>query len=116
MPKVQKGLEQTAKPGITLATYQESKVRWIHTVARTMGGGLMLGQRHPFTGALYERASDGNVIVHHDDKSGRISRRRKLDRGRDLRSRPADVQLDRRAEGPPSPPAGRLTLSVIRDR
>jgi phenylpropionate dioxygenase-like ring-hydroxylating dioxygenase large terminal subunit len=32
MPKVQKGLEQTAKPGITLATYQESKVRWIHTL------------------------------------------------------------------------------------
>jgi hypothetical protein len=30
----------------------------------------MLGQRHPFTGALYERASDGNVIVHHDDKTG----------------------------------------------
>lgn len=32
MPKVQKGLEQTAKPGVTLATYQESKVRWIHTL------------------------------------------------------------------------------------
>ncbi len=30
MPKVQKGLEQTHKPGITLANYQESKVRWIH--------------------------------------------------------------------------------------
>jgi nitrite reductase/ring-hydroxylating ferredoxin subunit len=30
MPMVQKGLEQTAKPGVTLATYQESKVRWLH--------------------------------------------------------------------------------------
>jgi hypothetical protein len=30
MPKVQKGLEQTAKPGVTLGSYQESKVRWIH--------------------------------------------------------------------------------------
>jgi phenylpropionate dioxygenase-like ring-hydroxylating dioxygenase large terminal subunit len=30
MPKVQKGLEQTAKPGVTLASYQESKVRWTH--------------------------------------------------------------------------------------
>lgn len=30
MPKVQKGLEATAKPGITLANYQESKVRWLH--------------------------------------------------------------------------------------
>jgi len=30
MPKVQKGLEQTAKPGVTLGTYQESKVRWLH--------------------------------------------------------------------------------------
>jgi hypothetical protein len=30
----------------------------------------MLGQRHPFTGALYERASDGNVIVHVGDKTG----------------------------------------------
>ena len=31
MPMVQKGLEATIKPGITLANYQESKVRWLHT-------------------------------------------------------------------------------------
>ncbi|HEY7627545.1 MAG TPA: aromatic ring-hydroxylating dioxygenase subunit alpha [Ilumatobacteraceae bacterium] len=30
MPKVQRGLEATAKPGVTLANYQESKVRWLH--------------------------------------------------------------------------------------
>ena len=30
MPKVQKGLEQRAKAGVTLANYQESKVRWHH--------------------------------------------------------------------------------------
>ncbi len=30
MPMVQKGLEQTAKLGVTLANYQESKVRWLH--------------------------------------------------------------------------------------
>jgi phenylpropionate dioxygenase-like ring-hydroxylating dioxygenase large terminal subunit len=30
MPKVQIGLEQTRKPGITLGNYQESKVRWLH--------------------------------------------------------------------------------------
>ena len=30
MPKVQLGLETTRKPGITLANYQESKVRWLH--------------------------------------------------------------------------------------
>ncbi len=30
MPMVQKGLEQTLKPGVTLANYQESKVRWLH--------------------------------------------------------------------------------------
>ena len=30
MPKVQKGLESTYKPGVTLAKYQESKVRWLH--------------------------------------------------------------------------------------
>lgn len=30
MPMVQKGLTQTAKAGSTLATYQESKVRWLH--------------------------------------------------------------------------------------
>lgn len=30
MPKVQLGLESTYKPGITLASYQESKVRWLH--------------------------------------------------------------------------------------
>ncbi|MGD9996020.1 MAG: SRPBCC family protein [Ilumatobacteraceae bacterium] len=30
MPMVQKGLEQTPKPGVTLANYQESKVRWLH--------------------------------------------------------------------------------------
>ncbi len=30
MPKVQLGLEATYKPGVTLANYQESKVRWLH--------------------------------------------------------------------------------------
>ena len=30
MAKVQSGLEATRKPGITLGTYQESKVRWLH--------------------------------------------------------------------------------------
>jgi nitrite reductase/ring-hydroxylating ferredoxin subunit len=30
MPKVQWGLETTYKPGVTLANYQESKVRWLH--------------------------------------------------------------------------------------
>ncbi len=30
MSKVQKGLEQTHKPGVTLANYQEAKVRWLH--------------------------------------------------------------------------------------
>jgi len=30
MPKVQAGLESTRKPGVTLANYQESKVRWLH--------------------------------------------------------------------------------------
>jgi phenylpropionate dioxygenase-like ring-hydroxylating dioxygenase large terminal subunit len=30
MAKVQKGLEQARKPGVTLANYQESKVRWLH--------------------------------------------------------------------------------------
>jgi phenylpropionate dioxygenase-like ring-hydroxylating dioxygenase large terminal subunit len=31
MPKVQLGLESTQKPGVTLANYQEAKVRWLHT-------------------------------------------------------------------------------------
>ncbi len=30
MPNVQRGLEATFKPGVTLANYQESKVRWLH--------------------------------------------------------------------------------------
>ena len=30
MPRVQQGLETTHKPGVTLANYQESKVRWLH--------------------------------------------------------------------------------------
>lgn len=30
MPKVQLGLEATYKAGVTLANYQESKVRWLH--------------------------------------------------------------------------------------
>jgi hypothetical protein len=30
MARVQLGLESTRKPGITLANYQESKVRWSH--------------------------------------------------------------------------------------
>ena len=31
MPRVQAGLESTRKPGFTLANYQESKIRWLHT-------------------------------------------------------------------------------------
>ncbi|MEY3166947.1 MAG: hypothetical protein RLZZ343_750, partial [Actinomycetota bacterium] len=30
MSKVQAGLETTWKPGVTLANYQEVKVRWLH--------------------------------------------------------------------------------------
>ncbi len=30
MGNVQLGLEATVKPGITLANYQESKIRWLH--------------------------------------------------------------------------------------
>jgi len=30
MCRVQEGLETTRKPDITLANYQEAKVRWIH--------------------------------------------------------------------------------------
>ena len=30
MSRVQQGLETTHKPGVTLANYQESKIRWIH--------------------------------------------------------------------------------------
>ena len=30
MEKVQRGLETTRKPGITLSNYQESKIRWLH--------------------------------------------------------------------------------------
>ena len=35
MPKVHKGLRQTKKPGVTLASYQESKVRWFHQLLDT---------------------------------------------------------------------------------
>jgi phenylpropionate dioxygenase-like ring-hydroxylating dioxygenase large terminal subunit len=31
MARVQRGLETSRKPGVTLGNYQESKVRWIHT-------------------------------------------------------------------------------------
>jgi phenylpropionate dioxygenase-like ring-hydroxylating dioxygenase large terminal subunit len=38
LPKVQKGLRQTVKPGITLGHYQESKVRWLqHRLAEWLG-------------------------------------------------------------------------------
>lgn len=32
MAKVQKGLESTRKPGATFSNYQESKIRWLHTL------------------------------------------------------------------------------------
>lgn len=32
MERVQIGLETTVKPGVTLANYQESKVRWFHNM------------------------------------------------------------------------------------
>lgn len=38
MERVQRGLETTAKPGITLGNYQESKVRWLHDVLGTWVG------------------------------------------------------------------------------
>ena len=41
MPKVQQGLEATYKPGITLANYQESKVRWLH---HTLGEWVARGR------------------------------------------------------------------------
>ncbi len=41
MSKVQLGLETTFKPGITLANYQESKVRWLHHLL-----GQWVGDEH----------------------------------------------------------------------
>lgn len=41
MAKVQLGLETTFKPGITLANYQESKVRWLHHLL-----GQWVGDEH----------------------------------------------------------------------
>jgi phenylpropionate dioxygenase-like ring-hydroxylating dioxygenase large terminal subunit len=35
MAKVQRGLETTFKPGITLGNYQESKIRWMHDLLTT---------------------------------------------------------------------------------
>ena len=41
MPKVQLGLEATYKAGVTLANYQESKVRWLHhKLTEWVGEGL----------------------------------------------------------------------------
>ena len=33
----------------------------------------MFGLRHPFTGALYERDGEGNVLVSDGDRSGRFT-------------------------------------------
>ena len=39
MARVQRGLETTHKPGVTLGDYQESKIRWLHdTLDRWVGG------------------------------------------------------------------------------
>jgi phenylpropionate dioxygenase-like ring-hydroxylating dioxygenase large terminal subunit len=35
MAKVQRGLETTFKPGVTLGNYQESKIRWMHDLLTT---------------------------------------------------------------------------------
>jgi phenylpropionate dioxygenase-like ring-hydroxylating dioxygenase large terminal subunit len=32
MAKIQKGLETTRKPGVTLSNYQEAKIRWLHAL------------------------------------------------------------------------------------
>ena len=37
MPMVHKGLKAAAKPGVTLASYQEAKVRWLQ---QTLGEWL----------------------------------------------------------------------------
>jgi len=33
----------------------------------------MLGIRHPFTGALYERDGEGNILVTDGDRTGRFT-------------------------------------------
>lgn len=38
MAKVQRGLETTFKPGVTLSRYQEGKVRWLHQLLATWVG------------------------------------------------------------------------------
>jgi phenylpropionate dioxygenase-like ring-hydroxylating dioxygenase large terminal subunit len=48
MPRVQQGLESTRKPGVTLANYQESKVRWLHHL---LGEWIAEGERVASGGA-----------------------------------------------------------------
>ena len=71
MPMVQKGLETTAKAGVTLANYQESKVRWLHAMLCRVGGGLTCsacGIRSPERST--SRTATATSVVTTDD--GRI--------------------------------------------
>ena len=57
MSKVQLGLETTRKPGITLANYQESKVRWLHDkldawIDRRMDSAVVIFGTSATTGAM----------------------------------------------------------------
>ena len=90
MARVQLGLESTRKPGITLANYQESKVRWSHQLLdewmddeRARAVSACTGSIHPFSQALYEQDGEGNVQVTTQGRSGRpLPARRLVDRGR----------------------------------
>ena len=98
---------------MTLANYQESKVRWLHDLLGRwvdVGRADVLGLRHPFTRALYEQDGNGQRPRAHQRRTvGVFTADGILDRGRGVRGRPAAVQLGRRAEGRPPPHPAELT-------
>ena len=108
MCNIQLGLETTFKPGITLANYQESKVRWLHDLLgkwvedddgrrRGWHAGVraMKGIVHPFSRALYEQDGAGHIRVTLDGRHGDVRRRRPLAGRRAARLRPPAVRLGR---------------------
>ena len=107
MPKVQKGLEATAKPGVTLGNYQESKVRWFHHLLANGWGADARDDPPGQPGAVRAGRSRPRAGRPRRTRSACSASDGRLDRRRDLRGRSAAVQLGRWPEVAPPPPPGR---------
>jgi hypothetical protein len=77
MPRCRQGLESTRKPGVTLANYQESKVRWLHAKLDEWMEKRLTCSEHVIRSPVRSTSATGtgNILV--TDTDGRWGRFRR---------------------------------------